>query len=74
VGLTAEETVVGVRRRARRGADLRQGCGGRGRSAAWLGGRRRGPDLKVSGGSVRVATAAARGKTGAKSEMSVRPS
>jgi hypothetical protein len=74
VGLTAEETAVGVRRRARRGADLRRGCGGRGRSAARLGGWRRGPNLKVSGGGARVATAAARGKTSAKSEMSARPS
>jgi hypothetical protein len=63
VGLTAEETAVGVRRRARI-----SGGGAAGVDAA-----RRG-SAKVSGGGARVATAAARGKMGAKSEMSACPS
>ena len=70
----AEKTAAGVRRRTRRDADLRRGCGGHGRSAARLGRRRRGPDLKDSGGGSRAAVAAARGKTGGKTEMSARAS
>jgi hypothetical protein len=58
----------------RRHVDLRRWCSRRGHaggggarcSAARLGGRRRGPDLKVSGGGARVATAAARGENGCK--------